>query len=51
MMEVPCCAGLNAIVDRARKDAGSPVPVEQVIISVKGEVIPPSVAVSGSGRA
>jgi NAD-dependent dihydropyrimidine dehydrogenase PreA subunit len=50
MMEVPCCAGLNAIVEQARKAAGSSVPVEQVIISVKGEVLPGRSAASGSGR-
>ncbi len=37
MMEVPCCSGLNAIVDQALKNAGASIPVEEVIISVKGE--------------
>jgi NAD-dependent dihydropyrimidine dehydrogenase PreA subunit len=37
MMEVPCCTGLNAIVEQAMQKAGVSIPVEQVIIGVKGE--------------
>jgi len=37
MMEVPCCAGLNALVQQAMRNAGVNIPVEQVVIGVKGE--------------
>ena len=37
LMEVPCCSGLYQIVDQARKKAGVAVPVEQVVIGVRGE--------------
>jgi len=37
MMEVPCCSGLNAIVQEALRRAGASIPVDQVVISVKGE--------------
>lgn len=38
-MEVPCCGGLEQIVRTAREQAGSEVPVEVVVISVRGEVL------------
>ncbi len=37
MMEVPCCAGLNTIVEQAMQNAGVSIPMEQVVISVKGQ--------------
>ena len=37
-MEVPCCFGLIHIINEARKRAGSSVPVEEVTVSIKGEV-------------
>ena len=37
MMEVPCCAGLNAIVEQAMQNAGVSIPLEQVVIGVRGE--------------
>ncbi len=37
MMEVPCCSGLVQIVEEAMKQAGVSIPVEQRIISVRGE--------------
>ena len=37
IMEVPCCAGLNHIVEQALKASGASIPVEQVVIGVRGE--------------
>ena len=37
MMEVPCCSGMAQIVKEAMKAAGVSIPVEQEIISVRGE--------------
>jgi len=37
MMEVPCCGGLQQIVEQARKEAGVAVPLETVVIGVRGE--------------
>lgn len=38
-MEVPCCGGVNVILQRAMEKAGKTVPVKEVVISVRGEVI------------
>jgi hypothetical protein len=38
-MEVPCCAGLPIIVERGMQKAGKTVPMEQVIISTKGQIL------------
>jgi ferredoxin len=38
-MEVPCCRGLTAQVRRARDVAESETPVEEVTISLRGEVL------------
>ncbi|MFC1835632.1 ATP-binding protein [Thermodesulfobacteriota bacterium] len=38
-MEVPCCHGLPAIVRKALELSGKSIPLEMVIISVRGEVI------------
>jgi len=40
-MEVPCCFGLMALARRAVAESGRPVPVEEVIVSVRGEVKEP----------
>jgi Pyruvate/2-oxoacid:ferredoxin oxidoreductase delta subunit len=37
MMEVPCCSGLAQIVRQAQKAAGSGIPVEEVVFSIRGE--------------
>lgn len=39
-MEVPCCSGLNRIVQEAKKRAKSDVLVDEVVISTKGEILP-----------
>ncbi len=37
-MEVPCCAGLFAIVEKALKNANADIPVEEIVITVRGQV-------------
>jgi Pyruvate/2-oxoacid:ferredoxin oxidoreductase delta subunit len=39
-MEVPCCFGLNRIVEEAIELSGKKVPVRQETISIKGEKLP-----------
>lgn len=39
MMEVPCCHGLSVIVHKALKKAGVSLPVEEKIITVRGEAV------------
>lgn len=39
VMEVPCCSGLNRIVEIARGQANRTVPVEVSVVSIRGEVI------------
>jgi len=39
IMEVPCCGGLIQIVLEALQNASRKVPVKQVVIGIKGEVI------------
>ncbi|MCS7152265.1 MAG: 4Fe-4S dicluster domain-containing protein [Endomicrobia bacterium] len=38
-MEVPCCFGLMHIVEEAVKKSGKKIPVKQIIIGIKGEII------------
>ncbi|MBN2079435.1 MAG: 4Fe-4S binding protein [Spirochaetes bacterium] len=38
-MEVPCCGGVNVILQRAMQKAGKTVPVSEAVISIRGEVI------------
>ncbi len=37
VMEVPCCAGLPIIVQRGMEAAGKNIPIEKVVISLKGK--------------
>ena len=39
VMEVPCCAALPVIIRRAMDAAGKKVPLEQITISTRGEVL------------
>jgi len=39
VMEVPCCQGLPMIVEKAMEQAGKQIPLEQVMISARGEVL------------
>lgn len=38
-MEVPCCFGMTRIVEAAVKDSGVDVPVEDITIGVKGDIV------------
>lgn len=39
IMEVPCCSSMLQIIKKARDDAGSSIPVRQVVISTQGQII------------
>ncbi len=39
IMEVPCCSSMLQIVKKAYKDAGTEVPVRQVVVSTQGQLI------------
>ena len=39
VMEVPCCSGLPAIVKTAMQAAGKEIPLEEVVISIRGEIL------------
>ena len=39
IMEVPCCGGLSQMVDMAVQMASRKVPVKEIVISIKGEVL------------
>ncbi|MEJ2268507.1 MAG: 4Fe-4S ferredoxin, partial [Desulfobulbaceae bacterium] len=38
IMEVPCCAGMRMIIKEALKQAGQDIPLEEVIVSARGEI-------------
>jgi Pyruvate/2-oxoacid:ferredoxin oxidoreductase delta subunit len=38
-MEVPCCSALPAIVKKGMQEAGKEVPTEEVVISVRGQLL------------
>ena len=37
IVEVPCCSAMNVIIQKALKKAGKNVPVEQIVVSTRGE--------------
>lgn len=39
MMEVPCCGGLSQLVKMAANQASRKVPVKEIIVSIKGEIV------------
>ena len=39
VMEVPCCSGMPVILKRAIAAAGKEIPIEEIVISARGEVI------------
>lgn len=39
MMEVPCCSGLSAIIEKGLADAGKHIPIEKVTITTCGKVL------------
>lgn len=40
VMEVPCCSGLPAIVRKGLAASGKTVPMEEVVVSTRGEILP-----------
>lgn len=38
-MEVPCCFGVKGIIQRAMEDAGKDIPLEEIKISLKGDIM------------
>ena len=39
VMEVPCCSGLPMIIKKAMEDAGKDIPLEEAVISTRGEIL------------
>ena len=39
VMEVPCCSGLPIIVERGMEQSGKNIPIEKVVISVRGDLL------------
>ena len=39
VMEVPCCSALPVILKRAMDAAGKQIPLEQIVISTRGEIL------------
>jgi len=39
MMEVPCCGGLSQLVRIAASQASRKVPIKEIIVSIKGEIL------------
>ena len=39
IMEVPCCSGLPMIVKKAMEAAGKDIPLEEVVIGARGEIL------------
>jgi len=39
IMEVPCCAGMPRIVQKAMEKAGVQIPFEQVVVSTRGRIL------------
>ncbi|RLB06787.1 MAG: 4Fe-4S ferredoxin, partial [Deltaproteobacteria bacterium] len=37
--EVPCCQGLPVIIKKGMELAGKRVPMEQIVISTRGEIL------------
>ncbi len=38
-MEVPCCAGLPMIIKEARQKSGADIPIEEIVVSARGEIL------------
>ncbi len=38
IMEVPCCSGMRMIVKEALKQAGQDIPMEEVVVTARGEI-------------
>lgn len=42
VMEVPCCSGLPMIVKKALNEAGADIPMKEVVVSTRGEILQPN---------
>jgi len=38
-MEVPCCSAMPLIVQKGMKEAGKELPIEEVVIGVRGNIL------------
>jgi ferredoxin len=38
-MEVPCCGGVNMVIERAMEKAGKDIPVREIVIGISGGVL------------
>ncbi|MBW2099397.1 MAG: 4Fe-4S ferredoxin, partial [Deltaproteobacteria bacterium] len=38
-MEVPCCSGLTTIVKKGMDISGKKIPMEEVVVSTKGNIL------------
>lgn len=38
-MEVPCCGGMTAILEEAIRRSGRQIPLDEIIIGIKGKVL------------
>jgi NAD-dependent dihydropyrimidine dehydrogenase PreA subunit len=38
-MEVPCCSALPAIVRKGMEESGKSVPIEEIVVSIRGEIV------------
>jgi NAD-dependent dihydropyrimidine dehydrogenase PreA subunit len=38
-MEVPCCRGLTSLVDEALRRTGAKLPVREIVVSIKGDIL------------
>ena len=39
VMEVPCCSALPVIVKRAMQAAGKEIPMEEIVIGIRGDIL------------
>jgi len=39
VMEVPCCSGMPAIVKKGMDMAGKKVPIKEMVLSLRGQVL------------
>lgn len=49
-MEVPCCSALPRIVQKAMEASGKEIPMEEVVIGVRGQVLAPGDRKAAGGR-
>lgn len=49
IMEVPCCFGLPMIIRKALETAGKDIPLEEIVISTRGEILEKAGSVAAEG--